>query len=137
MTQEPWLEMMTDDQRKLLNAACGDLGAQLPWHGGIRLDKDDYRHMIAGTVLRWRTMPGIVDESGQRGWIMLGGSSLKLRKEQCTLAITIAFNIGDDPRGQGLDHEPVDWCEKVKLARGIPLDGDTAASEFEHGRWAA
>lgn len=115
---EQWEAMMSRDQQKLLNAACGDLAAQLPWHG-VRLTKDDYRHMIAGTVLGWRTMPGIVDEHGQRGWIMLGGSSLDLTKSQTTLAITIAFHIGDDPRSQGIEHEPVAWCDVICLARGI------------------
>src|SRR5215469_2939758 len=113
MVSEEWkLEgdtRMTDAQRRMLNAACGDLGAQLPWHGGIRLSKDDYRHMIAGSVLGWRTMPGIVDEHGQRGWIMLGGSSLSLSKTQATMAITVALNIGDDPEEQGLQHDRVQW----------------------------
>lgn len=71
---------MTDAQRRLLNAACGDLAAHLPWHGGVRLTKDDYRHMIAGTLLGWRTMPGIDRGEGQHGWIMLGGSSLDLSR---------------------------------------------------------
>lgn len=116
---EPWLEFMTDKQQRLLNAACGDLADQLPWHGGIRLSKDDYRHMIAGTVLGWRTMPGIVNESGQRGWIMLGGSSLDLRKSQCIEAITLAFFLGDHPDEQGLDSPPVRWCDVICAARGI------------------
>ena len=46
---------MSDAQRRLLNAACGDL-TQLRWHG-FRLTKDDYRHLLSGTVLGWRTMP--------------------------------------------------------------------------------
>lgn len=116
---EPWLDFLTDAQRRLLNSACGDLAANLPWHGGIRLSKDDYRHMISGTVLGWRSMPGIVDESGQRGWIMLGGSSLDLSKAQCTEAITLAFFIGDHPGEQDLDADPVPWCDVVCLARGI------------------
>ncbi|HJR14221.1 MAG TPA: recombination protein NinB [Rhodanobacteraceae bacterium] len=136
MIDEPWHAMLTDAQRGLLNAACGDLARQLPWHG-MRLDKDDYRHMIAGTVLGWRTFPGIVDEHGRSGWIMLGGSSLKLTREQCSLAIDLAFAIGDDPQGQHLDHAPVDWCDKVRLARGLPLPGDASEAEFLSGRYAA
>lgn len=118
---EPWLEMLTTQQRKILNAACSDLADQVRWHG-LKLSKDDYRHMIAGTVLRFRTMPGIDMGDGTVGWIMLGGSSLDLRKDQCTEAITIAFHIGDDPRSQRLDAKPVRWCQAVRLARGIGAD---------------
>lgn len=120
-------QRMTDAQRRLLNAACGDLAAQLKWHGGLRLSKDDYRHMIAGTVLGWRTMPGIYDEHGQRGWIMLGGSSLHLTRTQATTAIKCAFHIGDDPAGQDLRARPVAWCDVVCLARGI-TDSERAAA---------
>ena len=123
---EPWLAMMSDEQRRLLNAACGDLGAGLLWHGGIRLSKDDYRHMIAGTILGWRTLPGIDRGDGQRGWIMLGGSSLDLRKDECTDAITLAFHLGDFPSEQGLPGKPVTWCPVVRLARGI-TDEEMAA----------
>ena len=56
--REPWQEMLTEQQRKILNAACGDLSAQIKWHG-FRLTKDDWRHLLAGTFLGWRMMPGI------------------------------------------------------------------------------
>jgi hypothetical protein len=111
---------MTDAQRRLLNAACGDLAAHLPWHGGVRLTKADYRHMIAGTLLGWRTMPGIDRGDGQQGWIMLGGSSLDLSRAEATDAITLAFVIGDQPEDQRLPSPPVPWCAVVCLARGIP-----------------
>lgn len=110
---------MTREQQKLFNAACGDLATQVPWHGGLRLSKDDYRHMIAGSVMGWRTMPGIYDEHGQRGWIMLGGSSLDLSKSQATTCIKTAFHIGDNPSTQDLDADPVRWCDVICLARGI------------------
>ena len=110
---------MTDAQRRLLNAACGDLAAHLPWHR-IELSKDDYRHMIAGTVLGWRTLPGIDLGDGKRGWIMLGGSSLDLSRTQATDSITLAFHIGDFPQEQHLRCRPVPWCDVVCLARGIP-----------------
>lgn len=118
-----WMDMMTVQQRKILNAACGDLADQVIWHG-LKLSKDDYRHMIAGTVLRFRTMPGIDMGDGTCGWIMLGGSSLDLKKSQCMDAITIAFHIGDDPSSQRLKSPPVKWCQAVRLARGIP-DNET------------
>ena len=117
---------MTDAQRRLLNAACGDLSEHLPWHG-LKLSKDDYRHMIAGTVLGWRTLPGIDLGDGKRGWIMLGGSSMDLSRTQATDAITLAFHLGDFPQDQKLRCKPVSWCDVVCMARGIPDSERVAA----------
>ncbi len=109
---------MTDEQRRLLNAACGDLAQHLLWHS-IRLSKDDYRHLICGTLLGFRTVPGIELGDGKRGWLMLGGSSLDLTRTQATDAITIAFHLGDFPGEQGINARPVPWCDVVCGARGI------------------
>lgn len=121
-TPRAWaVELSTQEQRNLLNAACGDLATQIEWHG-FRLSKDDWRHMLSGTMLGWRLMPGIDRGEGQAGLIMLGGSSLDLNKSQCTDAITQAFLIGDDPSTQGLKSSPVRWCKAVCCARWIVLD---------------
>lgn len=120
-TPEPWQEMLTEQQRKILNAACGDLSAQISWHG-FHLSKDDWRHMLAGTMLGWRLMPGIDKGEGNAGLIMLGGSSLDLNKDQCMDAITQAFLIGDDPSTQGLKSSPVRWCSAVCKARWLTVD---------------
>jgi hypothetical protein len=69
--QEEGATRMSDAQRRLLNAVCGDLAQQIKWHG-FRLSKDDWRHMIAGTMLGWRMMPGIDMGEGPK-FIMLGG----------------------------------------------------------------
>lgn len=130
-TKEPWLDMLSTEQRKLLNAACGDLAEQINWHGN-QLSKDDWRHMIAGTVLGWRMMPAIDRGEGAPGFIMLGGSSLDLRKSDCTEAITLAFHLGDCPEEQGLTCKPVRWCPVIRLARGI-----SDADERDAARWAA
>jgi hypothetical protein len=113
-----WQNDSTQEQRNTLNAACGDLSKQIAWHG-FRLSKDDWRHMLAGTILGWRLMPAIDRGEGNAGLIMLGGSSLDLNKEQCTDALTQAFLIGDDPSTQGLNAEPVRWCKAVCCARWI------------------
>lgn len=116
---EPWQEMLSDEQRKLLNAACGDLARSLTWHG-FRLSKDDWRHFIAGTILGWRLLPGIDRGEGAPGFVMLGGSSLDLTKEQCTEAITLVFAIGDAPwEYDPTQTQPVRWSDVVLLARGI------------------
>lgn len=111
-------QRMTDEQRRLLNAACGDLAQHLLWHS-IRLSKDDYRHLICGTLLGFRTVPGIELGDGKRGWIMLGGSSLDLTRTQATDAITLAFHLGDFPAEQDIDAPNVPWCDVVCGARGI------------------
>lgn len=115
---ESWRDELTDQQRKILNAACGDLSAQIRWHGN-KLSKDDWRHLIAGTVLGWRMMPAIDMGEGAAGFIMLGGSSLNLSKAQCIDAITMAFHLGDDPGSQGLISPPVRWCAAVCKARWL------------------
>lgn len=113
--------MISDEQRRLFNAACGDLAAQLDWHGN-RLTKDDWRHLISGTVLGWRIMPAYDRGQGAPGFVMLGGSSLKLAKAQCQEAIEMAFHIGDCPAEQGLSGKPVNWCYVIKMARGIAIE---------------
>jgi len=114
----PWEAMPKREQLNLFKDICGDLAAQLPWHGGIRLSRDDYRHMISGTVMHWRTMPGISRDGEPRGWIMLGGSSNDLTKEQCGEAITCALEIGDKPWDQGLDAPRVQWGYSVMRGLG-------------------
>lgn len=110
-------ELSTLEQRKLLNAACGDLSKQINWHGN-KLSKDDWRHLLSGTILGWRMMPAVDRGEGtQAGFIMLGGSSLNLSKKQCTEAIELAFSIGDHPEGQGLNCNPVRWGLVVCGAR--------------------
>ena len=109
---------MTDAQRRMLNAVCGDLAAQIAWHGN-RLSKDDYRHLFAGTVLGWRMMPAYDRGEGAPGFIMLGGSSLDLSRTQAADAITMGLHVGDHPADQGLKCEPVRWCDAVLLGLGF------------------
>lgn len=125
---EPWKEMLTDQQRKIFNAACGDLAEQIRWHGN-RLDKDDWRHFISGTLLGWRMLPGINRGEGAPGFVMLGGSSLKLTKAQCIDAITIAFSIGDQPwEYEPSQTTPVRWCASVCKARWLTDETESRAA---------
>jgi hypothetical protein len=122
-------EPMSDAQRRLLNCACGDL-AQMLWHG-TRFDKDDYRHFLSGVVLGCRVVPSIDMGDGQHGYISMCRSSKDLTKTQATDAITMAFYIGDDPQSQGIDCDPVEWCDTVKLARGIRHADEQLAGRFK------
>ena len=119
---------MTDAQRRLLNGACGDL-EQIGWHGN-HLSKDDWRHLICGTILGWRRLPGIDLGGGPRGFVMLGGSSLEMTRSQATDAITMAFHIGDQPSEQGLSCNPVQWSQVVRLARGISDSDEELSRRF-------
>lgn len=120
MIERAWkVELSTLDQRRLLNSACGDLAEQLKWHG-FRLTKDDWRHLISGTILRWRMMPGVdMGDGVAPGLVMLGGSSLDLTKKQGIDAIEMGFLIGDHPEGQGIDTPPVRWGIVVCGARWL------------------
>ena len=124
-TEREWRESgqtrMSDAQRRMLNAACGDLADQIIWHGQ-RLSKDDWRHFLCGNVLGWRMIPGFDLGEGAPGFIMLGGSSKDLSKEQATDVITMAFAIGDVPDDQGLTSPPVRWCSVITKARWITED---------------
>ncbi|KRG69135.1 recombination protein NinB [Pseudoxanthomonas dokdonensis] len=118
---------MTDAQRRMLNAVCGDLSSQIKWHGQ-RLSKDDFRHLISGTMLGWRMMPAIDRGEGAAGFIMLGGSSLSMTRSQAADAITQALHIGDHPDEYSLKSAPAQWCDAVLLGQGFnPRDFRDAA----------
>lgn len=117
-------EKITEEQRRLLNALCGDLARQVKWHSRA-LDKDSWRHMLSGTAAGWIMVPGIDRGEGNPGWVMLGGSSLKLTKQQASDAIAMAVQIGDHPNEQGLDCKPVRWSPAVLRGLGFsPNDLD-------------
>ena len=123
--QETGTAGMTRKQQKLLNAACGDLAAQIDWHGN-RLSKDDFRHMIAAAVLGTRLLPAINTGEGGPGLIMLGRSSKDFNKSEATTAIRMAFDIGDNPQDQNLRAKPIRWCQTVVMARWISDDEQAA-----------
>lgn len=119
--QERGKEPMSRKQQKLLNAACGDLADNIRWHGVV-LSKDDWRHVIAATILGDRLIPGINMGNGAPGMIRLPRSSLELSKSEATKAIQTAFDIGDYPGDQGLPIPPIRWGATVCLARWVVSD---------------
>lgn len=119
--QAPWHEMRTLEQNKLLQVACEDLARSIKWHGH-KLNKDDWRHFIAATILGERLLPGIPRGDGPPGWVRLGRSSKELRKSQCTDAIQLIFALGDAPWEYDDTQPPglqVQWGPIVRLARGF------------------
>lgn len=108
---------ITEAQKRMLNAVSGDLARQIIWHGN-RMDKDDWRHFLSGHALGWRMMPAFDNGQGAPGFIMLGGSSLKLSRTRAADAITMGLAIGDRPEEQGLKCKPVHWSDAVLLGLG-------------------
>lgn len=109
---------MSDKQRRMLNAICGDL-EQIHWHGN-RLGKDDWRHFLSA-VSAGQTMHMGWDygDGRPRGFIMLGKSSLSLTKTEAKDAITMGVQLGDDPESQGIKARPVRWSDAVLLGLGF------------------
>jgi hypothetical protein len=110
---------MTDKQRKMLNAVCGDLAKFISWHGHW-LTKDDWRHLLSGTVKGWRTFMGVNRGEGAPGIVMLGASSLSLSRTLAAEAIRTGVDIGDKPDEQGLRFKRVRWSDAVY--RGLGFD---------------
>jgi hypothetical protein len=117
---------ISPQQRRMLNAVCGDLAAQIVWHGN-RLSKDDWRHVLSGTAMGWRLMPGINTGDGTPGLVMLGGSSLSLSRKQATSAIAMGLEVGDTPQDQGLRANPVRWSDTVLHGCGLTENDLNAA----------
>lgn len=115
---EPWREMRSLEQNKLLQPACRDLSRGLTWYGQ-RLSPDEWRWLICAAILRVKIVTGISHNGEPAGVVTLGGSSRKLSKEQATEAITLAFHLGDAPWEYGQQGDPVAWGDAVCLARGI------------------
>lgn len=109
---------ITEEQRRLLNAICGDLSKSLTWHG-LKMDKDSWRWLLSGSAAGWRAVPGIQRGEGHSGLVMLGSSSLKLTKEQAGEAINLGVMVGDSPSDQGISDPPVKWSRTVLLGLGF------------------
>lgn len=116
---EQGIELMTLEQRKLFNSACGTLSKSICWHGTY-LSPESWRHFISATVMNMESVPTIDVGDGRHGLYLVGESSNNLTKTQAADAITLAFMIGDHPKDQKIDCPPVVWDDVVYLARRIP-----------------
>jgi len=112
-------EPMTDAQRRMLNAVCDCMAKQVVWFGH-RMDKDSWRHFIAGVILNQPMVPAIDMGNGPRGFVVLQRSSLELSKSQAAEAITALIQAGDRPDEQGLPatQKRVAWSDKVLYGLG-------------------
>lgn len=111
-------ERMTDKQRRMLNAVCGDLSKQLRWHG-LKMSKDSWRYFFSGVSLGFQTVPGWDFGDGITSVVMLGRSSNDLSKSKAREAITMAVHLGDHPDEQGIQSKPVRWSDTVLYGLGF------------------
>lgn len=89
VTVEELEPQRTLDQNDKLNAMCGDVAAQVEWHGQW-LTKDDWRHMFVASYRKGqRAVPGI-----DGGFVVLGASSRKLKVKECADVIEIIYAFG-------------------------------------------
>lgn len=93
----------TLDQNAKLNAMCGDVAAQVEWHGQW-LSKDDWRHMFVASYRKGqKVVPGI-----DGGFVVLGASSRDLRVKECADVIEIIYAFGAE--------RDVEWSEPLERA---------------------
>ena len=89
VTVEEHSHQRTLDQNDKLQAMCGDIAAQVEWHGQY-LDRDSWRHMLVASYRKGqKVVPGI-----DGGYVVLGASSRKLTKKECADVIEIAYAFG-------------------------------------------
>ena len=99
----PWKRTRTNEQNAKLNAMCGEVAAQVEWHGQW-LSKDDWRHMFVASYRKGqRAVPGI-----DGGFVVLGASSRDLRVKECADVIEIIYAFGAE-RG-------VEWSDEQRIA---------------------
>ena len=79
------------DQNAKLQAMCGDVAAQVEWHGQW-LSRDDWRHMFVASYRKGqRAVPGI-----DGGFVVLGASSRDLRVAECADVMEIIYAFGSE-----------------------------------------
>jgi hypothetical protein len=107
----------SDDQRAKLNAMCGDLAKQAT-HAGLKLAKDDWRHLIAAMVFRLRIVPSLDGD----GVVSLTPSTAEMTVEEMGKMIDGAEYVGATRK------PPVQWSDPT-IIRANPRDLDRANRE--------
>ena len=103
----------SDKQRGKLNGMCGDIAKQADHHG-VKLSKDDWRHLISNMVFKGRIVPNLDGD----GFVNLTPSTAEMSSAQFNAMIEAAYFIGSE-RG-------VVWTKDD--------DWDDGASSSRHGQ---
>lgn len=79
----------SDKQRNKLGAMCDDLAEQCT-HAGLKLGKDDWRHMISAMVFNLRIVPSL----DGNGIVTLAPSTAEMSSEEMNAMIEGAYYVG-------------------------------------------
>lgn len=77
-------------QNQLMWSILSDLAKQVPWHGE-KLTKEEYKDLLTAGLKKQRAIPGI-----DGGFVVLGTSTSKMKKQEMTDLITLAHAFGDE-----------------------------------------
>ena len=116
---------MTRSQQKRLNAMCGDLAKQVRLNAsghfvnaaastdGVRLSKDDWRHIFAGKELGERY---VRDPEDRNRLVTLAASSKQLGDREASSVIQRIFAFGDEMG--------VNWTDPKSVADLVAWAGE-------------
>lgn len=76
-------------QKKRMNAMCGEVAKQVPWHGQM-LEKDDWRHIFAAALFKLRIVPNLEGD----GFVTLTPSTTKMTRDQMSNMIDLIAEFG-------------------------------------------
>lgn len=83
-------EKRSNDQNRKMWACLQDIADQVTWHG-VKLDAEDWKHLITASLKKQRIVPGI-----DGGFVVLGTSTSKMTKEEMSEVIEAALAFGAD-----------------------------------------
>ena len=77
-------------QNQLMWSILTDLSKQVLWYGE-KLTKEEYKDFLTAALKKQRTIPGL-----EGGFVVLGASTSKMKKQEMTDLITLAHAFGDE-----------------------------------------
>lgn len=81
-------EQRSNEQNRKMWACLQDIAEQVTWHG-IKLDAEDWKHLVTASLKGQRIVPGI-----NGGFVALGKSTSKMTKEEMSEVIEAAMAFG-------------------------------------------
>lgn len=88
----------SDRQRGKLGAMCDDLAEQCT-HAGLKLCKDDWRHLIAAMVFKLRIVPSLDGD----GVVTLTPSTAEMTVEEMSAMLEGAYYVGANKGAEWTD----------------------------------
>ena len=91
ISMEPPEDKASVRQKRKMNAMCGDIAKQVPYHG-MTLALDDWRHIIAASLFKLRIVPGLDND----GFVTLVPTTTEMKSAQVNAMIERCFAIGEE-----------------------------------------